>query len=64
MCGCLSILSVFLCAVVGEEFIKYMVAFKPILIEGLKNHAEHQVSLFILFKYNQYPEIINLNKLQ
>jgi len=31
------------CLVVGAEFITYMEAFKPYLIEALRNRAEHQV---------------------
>ena len=30
-------------AVLGEGFLKYMEAFKPFLVMGLKNHEEHQV---------------------
>ena len=30
-------------AVLGENFLKYMEAFKPFLAIGLKNHEEHQV---------------------
>jgi len=29
--------------VLGDHFMKYMDAFKPFLIQGLKNHEEHQV---------------------
>merc|ERR1712168_1025276 len=29
--------------VLGDNFMKYMEAFKPFLIQGLKNHEEHQV---------------------
>lgn len=36
----------------GEGFLKYMDAFKPYLCLGLKNHAEHEVSI--------YPELCNL----
>ena len=30
-------------AVLGDNFLKYMEAFKPFLAIGLKNHEEHQV---------------------
>lgn len=29
--------------VLGEDFLKYMDHFKPFLVAGLRNHAEHQV---------------------
>lgn len=31
------------CLVIGSEFMKYMEAFKPILMMSLKNTAEYQV---------------------
>ena len=30
-------------SVLGENFLKYMDAFKPFLLLALKNHAEYQV---------------------
>jgi importin subunit beta-1 len=46
--------------VLGENFAKYMEAFKPFLIVGLKNVAEYQVTIYnmssiiikVLFYYN------------
>ena len=32
-----------LAEVLGEQFIKYLDAFKPYLLVGLRNHAEYQV---------------------
>ena len=37
-----------LAEVMGEGFIKYIDAFKPFLLMGLKNITEHQVSTRIL----------------
>lgn len=31
--------------VLGSDFLKYMEAFKPFLVIGLKNYAEYQVML-------------------
>lgn len=32
-------------SVLGSDFLKYMEAFKPFLVIGLKNYAEYQVSV-------------------
>jgi importin subunit beta-1 len=44
--------------VLGENFAKYMEAFKPFLIVGLKNVAEYQVTIL----YNMVIEMVVVNK--
>jgi len=38
-------------AVLGDNFLKYMEAFKPFLAIGLKNHEEHQVCDYLCLSY-------------
>lgn len=44
------LLSVF--SVLGSDFLKYMEAFKPFLVIGLKNYAEYQVGVVTLSHFD------------
>ena len=39
--------------VVGEQFVTYIEAFKPYLLEALKNKAEYQVITFCFFPFEE-----------
>lgn len=45
--------------VVGTRFMNYLQPFKPYLLDGLQNKAEHQVRLFLLNYFVSLQDIFD-----